>query len=286
MDPRSNCASLLEPLFVKYGVNVVFSGHDHVYERLKPQKGIYYFVSGAGGQLRKGNLKRVGHHRRRLRSGPELHAGRGGRRGPGVPSHLQIGDDGRFGRDPPGTPTVNRAGRFALEHFLAVPIGVVIALVWANAAAESYFTLSLALSFVVNNVGMALFFALVTQEVIEAMVPGGALHTWRRAMLPIVAAIGGTIGAIGVYQAYLLHGRRTGAHDRLANRVCDRRRSELLSRESLARPPSRHPVPAVPGHRQRRDRPDHGRTPSSGGRVARRGWRGGHCSPASARVWR
>ena len=49
---------VLEPLFVKYGVNVVFSGHDHVYERIKPQKGIYYFVSGAGGQLRKGDVKR------------------------------------------------------------------------------------------------------------------------------------------------------------------------------------------------------------------------------------
>ena len=49
---------VLEPLLVKYGVNVVFSGHDHIYERLKPQKGIYYFVSGAAGQLRKGNVKR------------------------------------------------------------------------------------------------------------------------------------------------------------------------------------------------------------------------------------
>jgi 3',5'-cyclic AMP phosphodiesterase CpdA len=49
---------VLEPLFVRYGVSVVFSGHDHVYERLKPQKGIVYFVSGAGGQLRKGDLKR------------------------------------------------------------------------------------------------------------------------------------------------------------------------------------------------------------------------------------
>ena len=47
---------LLEPIFIKYGVNVVFAGHDHVYERLKPQKGIHYFVSGAGGQLRKGNM--------------------------------------------------------------------------------------------------------------------------------------------------------------------------------------------------------------------------------------
>jgi predicted phosphodiesterase len=49
---------VLEPLFVQYGVNVVFSGHDHVYERVKPQKGIYYFVSGSAGQLRRGDLER------------------------------------------------------------------------------------------------------------------------------------------------------------------------------------------------------------------------------------
>jgi len=48
---------VLEPLFVKYGVNVVFSGHDHVYERIRPQHGITYFVSGAGGQLRKGDVR-------------------------------------------------------------------------------------------------------------------------------------------------------------------------------------------------------------------------------------
>jgi 3',5'-cyclic AMP phosphodiesterase CpdA len=49
---------ILEPLFVAHGVNAVFSGHDHVYERLKPQKGITYFVAGAGGQLRKGDIRR------------------------------------------------------------------------------------------------------------------------------------------------------------------------------------------------------------------------------------
>lgn len=48
----------LEPLFVKYGVNVVFSGHDHVYERLTPQNGIQYFVAGSAGQLRKGDVRR------------------------------------------------------------------------------------------------------------------------------------------------------------------------------------------------------------------------------------
>jgi calcineurin-like phosphoesterase family protein len=49
----------LEPLFVKYGVNAVYSGHDHVYERLVPQRGIAYFVAGASGELRQGDLKRT-----------------------------------------------------------------------------------------------------------------------------------------------------------------------------------------------------------------------------------
>ena len=31
---------MLEPLFVKYNVSVVLHGHDHFYERIKPQKGI------------------------------------------------------------------------------------------------------------------------------------------------------------------------------------------------------------------------------------------------------
>jgi calcineurin-like phosphoesterase family protein len=48
---------VVEPIFLKYGVNVVLTGHDHVYERIKPQRGIYYFVSGAGGKLRSGDVK-------------------------------------------------------------------------------------------------------------------------------------------------------------------------------------------------------------------------------------
>jgi predicted MPP superfamily phosphohydrolase len=50
---------VLEPLFLKYGVQVVFAGHDHVYERVKPQKGIYYFTEGASGELRSGDLKKT-----------------------------------------------------------------------------------------------------------------------------------------------------------------------------------------------------------------------------------
>lgn len=48
---------VLEPLFIQYDVNLVLAGHEHVYERVKPQQGIYYFVSGAGGTLRKGDLR-------------------------------------------------------------------------------------------------------------------------------------------------------------------------------------------------------------------------------------
>ena len=37
-------------------MNVVFAGHDHFYERIKPQRGIYHFVVGAGGSLRVGDI--------------------------------------------------------------------------------------------------------------------------------------------------------------------------------------------------------------------------------------
>jgi predicted MPP superfamily phosphohydrolase len=56
--PSVDLRVVLEPLFVAAGVNVVFSGHDHIYERIKPQKGITYFVAGSGGQLRKGDTNR------------------------------------------------------------------------------------------------------------------------------------------------------------------------------------------------------------------------------------
>jgi predicted phosphodiesterase len=48
----------LEPLFVKYGVNIVFTGHEHFYERIKPQKGITYIVSGAAAKLRRGDIEK------------------------------------------------------------------------------------------------------------------------------------------------------------------------------------------------------------------------------------
>lgn len=46
----------LEPLFTRYHVQVVFAGHDHVYERTKLQNGIEYFITGAGGKMRRGDI--------------------------------------------------------------------------------------------------------------------------------------------------------------------------------------------------------------------------------------
>jgi NhaA family Na+:H+ antiporter len=93
--------------------------------------------------------------------------------------------------------------RHLLDRFLLLPLGAAIALVWANSAAESYFTFVSKLSFVVNEIGMAFFFALATQEIVEAVMPGGALHTWRRWGLAVVAATGGIVGSVAVYLTYV-----------------------------------------------------------------------------------
>jgi hypothetical protein len=52
----SKMRKLLEPIFIRYNVHVAFSGHDHIYERTKPQQGIQYFVTGAGGKTRRGDI--------------------------------------------------------------------------------------------------------------------------------------------------------------------------------------------------------------------------------------
>ena len=101
-----------------------------------------------------------------------------------------------------------------LEHFLLLPIGVLVGVTWANTFGESYFRVTIPLRFPVNEIGMALFVGLVTEEAFEAVMRGGALYHWRRTLLPIVAAAGGVLGATAVYLLYvrsqyefmLLHG--------------------------------------------------------------------------------
>ena len=92
---------------------------------------------------------------------------------------------------------------FVIDRFLALPLGVAIALIWANIAPQPYFVVAHTLSFAVNDIGMAFFFGLITQEIVEAVMPGGALHSWRRWSLPIVGAAGGLAMATAVYLGYV-----------------------------------------------------------------------------------
>lgn len=49
----------LEPILVDGDADVVLSGHEHFYERTVPQRGILYFVSGAAGSLRRGDIRQT-----------------------------------------------------------------------------------------------------------------------------------------------------------------------------------------------------------------------------------
>jgi NhaA family Na+:H+ antiporter len=99
-------------------------------------------------------------------------------------------------------PTVlMRFVRWTIEHSLLLPIGALVALVWANIDQASYTHVAHAIEFPVNEIGMAFFFGLAAKEVVEATVPGGALHPWRRAAVPLVGAVGGMAGPALLYLA-------------------------------------------------------------------------------------
>jgi predicted phosphodiesterase len=49
--PDTDLRTQVLPIFQRYGVNAVFSGHEHVYQRIKPENNIYYFVLGNSGKL-------------------------------------------------------------------------------------------------------------------------------------------------------------------------------------------------------------------------------------------
>ncbi len=101
---------------------------------------------------------------------------------------------------------MTRALRFVADHYLLAPIGAIVAIGWANTFGASYFRVADSLAFAVNDVGMAFVLGFVAQEVVEAALPGGTLHPWRRAVLPVIGAVGGVLGAVVTYDAYIFSG--------------------------------------------------------------------------------
>jgi len=85
-----------KPLFVTYGVNVVFRARPHL-RADRAAKRNHLLRGGAGGQLRKGDSKSIGHVGQDLRPGSELHAGRNRRRRALISNRLPHRPDSRFG---------------------------------------------------------------------------------------------------------------------------------------------------------------------------------------------
>jgi Na+:H+ antiporter, NhaA family len=107
--------------------------------------------------------------------------------------------------------------RKVLDYSLPLIFGVLAALVFANVAPGAYEGLVhwspvghdhplahyLNLHFLVNDIFMALFFGLAAKEIVEAALPGGALNPVKKAINPLLGTIGGVLGPVGVYFAYV-----------------------------------------------------------------------------------
>lgn len=101
-----------------------------------------------------------------------------------------------------------------LQEF-SIPLiaGVVLAVLFANVAPEAYAAFihwsplgqgsHASVHFLVNDIFMALFFGIAAKEITESCLPGGALNPPRKAVNPLLGTIGGVLGPIGVYFAWV-----------------------------------------------------------------------------------
>jgi NhaA family Na+:H+ antiporter len=96
-------------------------------------------------------------------------------------------------------PAPTRIAAFIFGNSVLLPLGAVGALVWANVDHAAYDAFASRARFVVNDIGMTLFFALATKEIVEATAPGGPLHPVSRAATPIIAALGGMVVPALIY---------------------------------------------------------------------------------------
>ena len=109
---------------------------------------------------------------------------------------------------------------FVQEYSLLLIIGAVSALIWANLDYDSYHHLvdmvliehspvghlhdghrTLTLHYLINDVLMALFFAMAGKEVWEAVILKNGSLRGRKALTPLIATAGGMLGPIGIYFA-------------------------------------------------------------------------------------
>lgn len=93
----------------------------------------------------------------------------------------------------------HRLAAFIIGNSVLLPVGALIALIWANRNPTAYAAFADRAHFVVNDVGMTLFFALAAKEIVEATARGGALHPLSRAVSPVLAAVGGMVAPAAIY---------------------------------------------------------------------------------------
>ncbi len=115
-----------------------------------------------------------------------------------------------------------RVWSYISAYSLLLIAGALIALVWANTDPDSYHALvhmvlvddfiigepymeggavhrTLTLHFLINDVLMALFFAIAAKEVWEALILEEGSLRGRRAVTPLIATVGGMAGPVAVY---------------------------------------------------------------------------------------
>lgn len=115
-----------------------------------------------------------------------------------------------------------RVWNYVSEYSLLLILGALVALLWANLDPHSYHALVhtvliddfligepyaegggvrrvLTLHYLVNDVGMAFFFAIAGKEVWEALILESGSLRGRKALTPLIATAGGMIGPIAVY---------------------------------------------------------------------------------------
>ncbi len=117
-----------------------------------------------------------------------------------------------------------RVTRFLVDNSLLLIIGAVTALIWANTSFDSYHHFvefkiwdhapighlhaahdgheayrTLTLHYLVNDLLMALFFAIAGKEVWEAIVLKDGSLRGKKAATPLLATVGGMVGPISVY---------------------------------------------------------------------------------------